>query len=448
MDVFGELRDEIRSVAMDHTLAPAERHEKLTALRGPIADALGELDRYAAADNNLREADASTPLAEVEWVRRNASLREELIRMGELTESALDEMGVYSHAELDRLEEEGLLEEAASGIAARWAEQRKPVASPLPTAAPPPAAPAGPQKPPGLGQPDPAAEDPAAQQMQDAANERALGSLTDYVSASSQQAEGLATAPIQQAVEENGGVMQGLDQRLKSKASIKAKVQRRRDTMPLASDQERAQITDGTRYTAVFPPDGYNQGVERTMGALEKAGFKQTEFSNSWADPDWAGLAVIYRAPGGQPVEVVFHTDASMKAMRQNQAIISRFRSSDDPHERYDLWHEMADNIAKAGAPKGAEQLGETSSSGPPAGPDGLPTAGADSFHSFAAPHELAPGDRAQDPLHGGVVTANGPAKTVASVDHGDDGTTVGWDDGSASKFQHGSSVKKLRGAK
>lgn len=426
---------------MDHTLSPSERHEKLSALRVPLADALGELDTYMAADQGLREADASSAISEVEWLRRNASLRDELVRMGELSEEALDEAGVWSHEQLDRLEEEGLLEEAAQGIAEKWAESRKSPDSPIP----PPAAPTSGQKPAPFGGATPEPDD-AQKQQQDAASERALGSLTDYVAASSQQAEGLATGPIQQAVQENGGEMQGLDQRLKSKASIRAKIKRRRDTMPLASDQERAQISDGARYTAVFPDSSYNQGVERTLGSLKTAGFSQVEASNSWQDPDWAGLLVVLKSPSGSNVEVVFQTPESAKAMKANAAILARFRNSDDPNERHQLWHEMVEGMQKAPAPKGAEQLGDTSSTSPAPGPDGLPSTGPDSFHSVVPPEQLQAGDRAQDPLHGGVVTANGPAKTVTSVAAADDGTTVGWHDGSSSKFQPGSSVKKLRG--
>jgi hypothetical protein len=419
---------------MDHTLSPTERFSKLSALRRPLVDALGELDTYRQSDNNLREADSSS-VQEVEWVRQNATIRDELIGLGELTEAVADAMGMLSHAELDRLEEEGLLEEAATGIAERWAEARKSPTSPLPAAAPP----AGPSRP---GEPE---VDPAEQQMKDAANERALGSLTDYVAASSQQAESLASPAIQQAVQENGGELHQFDQRLKSKASIRSKIQRRRDTMPLATDQERAQIPDGARYTAVFPDEGYNQGVERTLGALKSAGFKQLEALNSWTDPDWAGLLVVLRSPSSTSVEVVFQTPEALAAMKANKPILARFRNSDDPHERHELYQQMEDNLKNAPAPKGAEQLGDTSSAAPGPGPDGLPSSGPGSLHSVVGAHELAPGDQAQDPLHGGVVTASGPAKKVASVDAGEDGTTVGWHDGSSSKFQPGSTVKKLR---
>ncbi len=439
VDVFGELRDEIRSVGLDHTLSPSQRHEKLSALRVPLADALGELDRYRAADQGLREADASAAISEVEWVRRAASIREELIEAGELTAEALDEMGMLSHRELDRLEEEGLLEEAAGSIAERYAATRRPKQQ-----APPPVDPSAPPKPkPAFGQPDEPDEQTKAQL--DAAGERALGSLTDYVGATSEQSERAATPALQQIVEQEGGQLSGLDQRLKPRASIRAKIKRRRDTMPLASDQERAQIPDGARYTAVFPDAGYVQGVERTLSGLDKAGFKQKDSRNSWGEEDWAGLVVIFAGPGGASVEVSFQTPASQKANQANASIAGRFRKSDDPHERWSLWQQMAENVAKAPTPKGANELGDTRGT-PVPGVDGLPTAGKDSAHSVVPPEQLTAGDRAQDPLHGGVVNAAGPAKTVASVAQEDTGhTTVAWDDGSSSRFSPGSSVKKLR---
>lgn len=441
-DAIAELQDEVRSVGLDHQLPPADRYRKLTALRSPIAAVLGEIDRYRAGDQNLREAGASEALKEVEWVRRNASLRDRLIEEGEMEPETLDEMGILSHAELDRLEEEGLLEEAAGSIAQKWHDARKPTAPALPAVAP---APAKPQPAAGQQPTDDPEDDPA----KDAEAERTLGSLTDYVGARSEQAERVATPVVQQVVEQEGGQLANLAQRLKPRASIRSKIKRRRDTMPLASDDERAtSIPDGARYTAVFPDAGYNQGTERVLGALAQKGFKQQEFQNFWADDGYAGLLTVLRAPGGTLVEVVFHTPESLQAQKANAPIVARFAASQDPHERWELWQEMTANAQKAPPPKGAAELGTTQQD-PGGGVDpasGLPTSGDGSFHSVVAPEQLQAGDRAQDPLHGGVVTAHGPAKTVSSVESGDDATTVRWDDGSSSKFQPGSSVKKLRG--
>jgi hypothetical protein len=371
-DIFGELRSEIRSAALDHTVGPTDRHARLTALRRPLMDALGELDRYRADAQNVREAQAGEHAEEVAWARSNASIRDELIEAGEMTAEDADAMGMLSHAELDRLQEEGLLEEAVASLALHWEEAlhprnhgqfaSKPGAGAAPHAphvpdAPAPAAPKATK----ATRDAQAAEHQAKQDAMKADHEeRTLGALSDYVATKAEAAEREVTPSLQKAVSENGGELQGLEHRLKSRASIQSKIRRKRDTMPLATDEERAQsVTDSVRYTAVFDTNSYVAGVERALSGLEKQGYKAVEKENYWGgDDDYDGLHVGLQAPNGSRIELQFHTKDSLGVKSEkNHPIYERFRSSKDPHERWDLWQQMVQNTAAIPQPKGVAEL-------------------------------------------------------------------------------------------
>jgi len=416
VDAIAELRGQIDAAVADHTLDPADRYAKLSALRSELAPLLGEIDRRRADMQKVKEAEASGQAREVLWARSNASLRETLIERGELDEAVADAMGMLSHAELDRLEEEGLLEEAIMGIARKWEEAlhprvhgRKGAGQFSKKLGTPPAGPAGRVK-----QVEPKTEPAPVHRLRvgdhfshpertggtlevkkrtgagviaqdekgrtfdvphhdivgrhvddtkDAAAEhdqKALRALADYHAVKAERAEKDVTPVLTDTVKQEGGTMDGLDYRLKSRASIISKITRMRDTKPLATDEERAaSITDLIRYTAVFPSDGYNQGVERTMAALDGAGFKQTDWKNYWGGTDdYDGLHVIVEGKGGTKVELQFHTPESLDTKGQLHPLFEKFRESKDAHERWKLWEQMIEHTSKIPQPKGVEALG------------------------------------------------------------------------------------------
>lgn len=367
-DVFGELQTQIRSAALDHTLDPGDRYAKLSTLREHLTDALGELDRYRSDAQRVREADAGQAAREVLWARKNADIRETLLELGEYDASELDEMGLLSHQELDRLAEEGLLEEAVQSIARHWEEKlagapdEQQFGGVLPTHevdldpnAPPE------EREAALARARHDSGVPAGFDLEAEHRARELRALADYHATKAETAERLITPHLVRAVKNAGGTLQGLDQRLKSRASIAAKIQRKRETMPLATDEERAShIADTLRYTAVFPHDGYNAGVEQTLGALEGAGFKRAHVGNFWGrDSDYNGLHVALEAPNGARAELQLHTPHS-QAARDGELghLRERFRNSQDSSERHDLWTEMHRVSGRVPKPKGAEHAG------------------------------------------------------------------------------------------
>jgi hypothetical protein len=126
VDAIADLERQLQAAASHPE--PSERAAKLRSLRGRIGSLLGEADRYLSDAHRVREAEAMGLERQRLEARGDADLREAALRNGDLTAEELDESGILSHAELDRLEEEGLLDEALLGRGLRamrgWDESK------------------------------------------------------------------------------------------------------------------------------------------------------------------------------------------------------------------------------------------------------------------------------------------------------------------------------------
>lgn len=109
-DPFEQLREQVEEIQSDPGIDPTEKAQKLQHLRDGLYDLLGTVARYLGDAELGREAQASGATRARLRAFQNATIREALIARGEATAEELDKMGYLSHAELDRLQEEGLLE--------------------------------------------------------------------------------------------------------------------------------------------------------------------------------------------------------------------------------------------------------------------------------------------------------------------------------------------------
>jgi Zeta toxin len=127
-DPLDELRFEIEEAAADETVTAQERTARLRDMRERLNDLIGNIDSYIG-DNRIGESEHDTVAEALAELRENADIRDELLQRGLTTEDALDEAGLLSHEELDRLAEEDLLISEAfglAGIARRFDEKLHP----------------------------------------------------------------------------------------------------------------------------------------------------------------------------------------------------------------------------------------------------------------------------------------------------------------------------------
>lgn len=116
-DPVQELRARAEQIAADPQLDPGAKSRKLTALRDDVAGVAGVITQHLGDAELTREAQTSVAARQKLRARENATIRETLLARGDASEEQLDEMGYVSHAELDRLGEEGLLEAFLEGTA-------------------------------------------------------------------------------------------------------------------------------------------------------------------------------------------------------------------------------------------------------------------------------------------------------------------------------------------
>lgn len=186
--------------------------------------------------------------------------------------------------------------------------------------------------------------------------------VIDRLQEQAREAEQRVTAKLVATASKSGGEMRGLDFRLKERASIESKVRRKREKMPLATDQERAySITDTLRYTTVLPPDSYVEGIKATISELKKEGFAPDEFENFWAhaDDDYDGVHVILKDESGFRFELQFHTPDSFDLkMGPLLSLYHDFREEQDAKKRLVFWDKMVALSKGLERPPGVEAIG------------------------------------------------------------------------------------------
>lgn len=84
---------------------------RLEDLRSDVLALLADIDTRLEGAHVEREAGAVERVLDLAGARRAAAIREELITEGRFTADQLDQMGVFSHDQLDALERDGTLED-------------------------------------------------------------------------------------------------------------------------------------------------------------------------------------------------------------------------------------------------------------------------------------------------------------------------------------------------
>jgi hypothetical protein len=205
------------------------------------------------------------------------------------------------------------------------------------------------------------------------ADDAAIARVADEMATKAEAAEPAVTAALKRVTTDKGGKLEGLDYRLKTRESLARKIKLKKEKYPgMEANEAGARILDSLRYTAVFPHEGYTEGVEATLDAAAKAGYQTVMRENYWGGgDDYDGFHTILRGPDGLDVELQFHTPESLATKEQKQhPIYEKFRASKDAHERWQLWQQMTANAAEIPQPPGADQLGGAKQHPTPINPD------------------------------------------------------------------------------
>jgi hypothetical protein len=194
-------------------------------------------------------------------------------------------------------------------------------------------------------------------------HEPGLPSISDLLDSLERQAhanEATVTPVLQQVVAAQGGRMEGLHNRLKTREGIESKFRRRRRIMPDATDAEVAgAVNDALRYTAVFPDDRYVTGIEQTLEALREAGFTADQIENFWSsDNNYVGVHALVRDRTGFGFELQFHTPESFETKQGEHVLYEQMRETDNPATARRLYDQMVGIAQRVVRPVRVEQVG------------------------------------------------------------------------------------------
>jgi hypothetical protein len=184
--------------------------------------------------------------------------------------------------------------------------------------------------------------------------------LATELRAGAEAAEKAVTSDLSEIATSTGGRIEGLDNNLKEVNSLTRKINSDLRRYPdLTPGQAADGINDSLRYTHVFSPENYTQGVRDTLGALEQKGYTVVDTKNFWTEGSpYKGINATLKTPEGQPFELQLHTPESwnLKSATHDAFDISRADSTPEGYKgALDNW--MAKFTGRLTQPPGVETI-------------------------------------------------------------------------------------------
>jgi hypothetical protein len=145
--------------------------------------------------------------------------------------------------------------------------------------------------------------------------------------------EEAVTAMLTRIQDQNphGGLLAGLDHRLKGTERLKEKIADKMRFKDLDSPADAAaMIDDAVRYTFCFDGASYVAGHDYVEGGLEEAGYQLIYRRNHWINDQYKGINSRWQTPEGARFELQSHTRESYFAKEQlTHSSYERLRSPD-----------------------------------------------------------------------------------------------------------------------
>lgn len=117
MRTLDDLMAEIEEASTEQGLARDERLARLRSIREDLAEAIDDVDARIEDVEASTDGQVDVTLA-ISRLRESADIRDELIEAGTISAEEADDDGVLSNADLDAMQQEGILEAAALELVA------------------------------------------------------------------------------------------------------------------------------------------------------------------------------------------------------------------------------------------------------------------------------------------------------------------------------------------
>lgn len=167
--------------------------------------------------------------------------------------------------------------------------------------------------------------------------------------------DGALTDLLELLVPQAGGVLVGLDHRIKSVDSLKRKLTDMISLDPdLDMEDAAQQIFDTLRFTVAAEPAQYRAVLDALLAGLTRQHVTVSAVRNTWAGPGYRGINVRLEAGVNQRFEIQFHTRDSYAAAKATRGQYEELRlSSTTPARRAELAALIDEAFAKVPTPLG-----------------------------------------------------------------------------------------------
>ena len=170
------------------------------------------------------------------------------------------------------------------------------------------------------------------------------------------------TEALKKIAEANKLKMEGIENRIKTKASYLRKINKktRGSTDPKIIKGITESANDTIRYTYMGEPEKLVDNFETVSRELRDQGYTLIDINNTWLDEKnpYNGLNTTFAAPNGQKFEIQFHTPESLRIKEEMHKLYEEQRLETTPPQRkVELMQQMADMAEGMQVPAGIEKI-------------------------------------------------------------------------------------------
>ena len=170
------------------------------------------------------------------------------------------------------------------------------------------------------------------------------------------------TEALKKIAEANKLKMEGIENRIKTKASYLRKINKktRGSTDPKIIKGITESANDTIRYTYMGEPEKLVDNFETVSRELRDQGYTLIDINNTWLDEKnpYNGLNTTFAASNGQRFEIQFHTPESLRIKEEMHKLYEEQRLETTPPQRkVELMQQMADMAEGMQVPAGIEKI-------------------------------------------------------------------------------------------
>lgn len=150
----------------------------------------------------------------------------------------------------------------------------------------------------------------------------------------------------------------GLEHMIKGEDRLKEKIADELRAPGLSVGDALGKVSDAVRYTFIYSPQRYSDGIQDDVQRLKSEGFELVKLKNLWAGEQYRGVNSQWQRPEtGLRFEVQFHTHQSLEAKELTHGAYERLRGSVSAAEREKLEEFQRQINAFLVPPEGATEI-------------------------------------------------------------------------------------------